>query len=831
MIYKSLIQDFFYEDSGSTALSYYLTCSGETIYTGKAYNPKGIKINIRKLVEDWLWNAMPDFRGYNGVMVEHPEACRVFSLYTDEGTLLEEYMVFLTYEDLDMPMFTYRGVNGNSDPRQKIFFCGLSDTAFSLTFDVSELYFHIDNTTVGATGGTVHVGYSTEYKNGAYYFTISSGATISSIHKGYLEVVVPENYGTERTFTIEAHNALNDELITSATITQAMANAYFIIDGDFTMFGWDNLLTVTGSTNLNDYTISLTSDWLSVSSNTVSLPTATIVFHAELGDINLDRTETVEIYYMGQLLASFTVTQKALDSGGAILGISNVPTSYYLKSADRDGVTPDYTGVTFYSRTFTAPAAYNASSGYVETDNGIVSHIGALGSESLSAVTNSRGYVDYTNGNLLYLNYHGGYYHTVVYPKGLTAISSGFTYGNYASVITFPVTHHFPEFDTYGARLKGNSWALENIYWNSIIKIPDWEVIDGVGRGFFESIPFVSGDEGGNKYNPVEHFYSNALQIGVHAFTNCDKLKEYTYSSNNTLPSSIGYEAFSGCTSLEYVNALENASGITFGHHAFTLCGTGTTNGLNTGNIVGGTFDNYVFSYAKLSSSVTVTDAVLSAHTFDHTTGVKEVTLSGIDTLHGALFWNSTVQSATTDATYFLSDALGNHPWGRGPFAFCGELKYVDAPNLVSCSFGFNGCSGLTSVNVPSLEILTGVSFNNHYPSDAWEFGYDYGAFGDCQSLQSLYLPSIKKIGLCSFRHCTSLSSLTLGSGLTEIDAYAFKDCTLLTEINFEGTMAQWNSVSFPEEPWMSGLHPAMMNWRSDSNVSTIHCSDGDIAY
>lgn len=127
MVYKSLKSDFFYSNSGITSLSYYVTCSGETIYTGKAYNFwEGIKINIRKIVEDWLWNDMPDFRDFDGVLVEHPEAMRVFGLYTDEGTLLEEYEVLLSHEEYDgTEIELIRPINAHADPRQKVFLGGV----------------------------------------------------------------------------------------------------------------------------------------------------------------------------------------------------------------------------------------------------------------------------------------------------------------------------------------------------------------------------------------------------------------------------------------------------------------------------------------------------------------------------------------------------------------------------------------------------------------------------------------------------------------------------------------------------------------------------------
>lgn len=220
MIYKSLNKDFYYVDSGSTRLSYYLTCEGETIYTGRANNPKGIKINIRKLIEDWLWNDMPDFRPYDGVTVTHPDACKTFNLYNDEGSLLGEYMVFLSYEDLDMPMFTYRGINGNADPRQKLFFCGLSDTAFTLTFDVSNMNFLIGDMGVGWPGGRITIPYTTNYKRNKYYFVEPPGLVIVSSNNGRLVVDVPRNHWGQRTFTIEVRRTYDDVVIATSVITQ-----------------------------------------------------------------------------------------------------------------------------------------------------------------------------------------------------------------------------------------------------------------------------------------------------------------------------------------------------------------------------------------------------------------------------------------------------------------------------------------------------------------------------------------------------------------------------------------------------------------------------------
>ena len=81
--------------------------------------------------------------------------------------------------------------------------------------------------------------------------------------------------------------------------------------------------------------------------------------------------------------------------------------------------------------------------------------------------------------------------------------------------------------------------------------------------------------------------------------------------------------------------------------------------------------------------------------------------------------------------------------------------------------YAFYGCSGLTSLTLPS-----GVTSIGNY------------AFRDCSGLTSLTLPSgLTEIGDYAFRDCSGLTSITLPSGVTEIGNYAFHRCSGLTSI------------------------------------------------
>ena len=235
MVYKTLASDFYYENSGITSLSYYITADSGTIYPGRVFNPRGIKINVRKAIDDWLVNEMPDFREYDGVMVHHEDAFKVFGLYSTDGTLLEEYGVFLTYEDNWLSEVTYRGIDGKADPRQKIFVGVLSDSPVDVVLDIiDKYYFNIEDVFVSDEGGIVRIPYSTNLNKNQYTVSVSSGATLLSVGDGFIEIMVPVNYSkNQKTYTIYVHRVSNGALIATSTVKQrgsGMIGKYLTLD-------------------------------------------------------------------------------------------------------------------------------------------------------------------------------------------------------------------------------------------------------------------------------------------------------------------------------------------------------------------------------------------------------------------------------------------------------------------------------------------------------------------------------------------------------------------------------------------------------------------------
>ena len=134
---------------------------------------------------------------------------------------------------------------------------------------------------------------------------------------------------------------------------------------------------------------------------------------------------------------------------------------------------------------------------------------------------------------------------------------------------------------------------------------------------------------------------------------------------------------------------------------------------------------------------------------------------------------------------------------GDNAFYRCTGLKSLTIGNLVE-SIGyaaFAGCEGLTSLTIPNSVTSIGLC-----------------AFDGCKGLKSVEIPnSVTSIGEYAFSGCTGLTSLTIPNSVTSIGEYAFSGCTCLTTIN-------WNAVNVISYPYYSNNHP----FNNCTNLSTV---------
>ena len=123
-------------------------------------------------------------------------------------------------------------------------------------------------------------------------------------------------------------------------------------------------------------------------------------------------------------------------------------------------------------------------------------------------------------------------------------------------------------------------------------------------------------------------------------------------------------------------------------------------------------------------------------------------------------------------------------------------------------------CEGITNISQKAFRYATSLT-EIAIPASVGNIGNS--AFSDCSNLTTITIPTtVTSIGASAFRGCTSLTEIAIPTSVTSIGGGVFSGCVSLTEITYNGTTAQWDSITKGQ--------------LLEYNKSVIvHCTDGDI--
>ncbi len=251
----------------------------------------------------------------------------------------------------------------------------------------------------------------------------------------------------------------------------------------------------------------------------------------------------------------------------------------------------------------------------------------------------------------------------------------------------------------------------------------------------------------------------SVTSIGSGAFYGCSKLTSVNFGENSKL-TSIGVSAFRGCSSLNavYITDISKWCAIDFYNYEA----------------------NPLYYAKKLYlNRELVTELVIP----EDVTNISDYA-----------FYNCTSLISVT-----IPDSVTSI--GNSAFSGCSRLTSITIPDSVTSigNYAFFGCKSITSITIP--DSVTSIGDR---------------AFLWCSSLISVTIPdSVTSIGNAAFSWCSSLTSITIPDSVRRIGNSAFRGCSSLTSITFQGTKAEWNSITKGS------------NWDYDTGNYTVHCTDG----
>ena len=285
----------------------------------------------------------------------------------------------------------------------------------------------------------------------------------------------------------------------------------------------------------------------------------------------------------------------------------------------------------------------------------------------------------------------------------------------------------------------------------------------------------------------------SVTSIGYRTFYGCSSLTSINIPDSVT---SIDWDAFSNCTSLTSVNIPNSVTSI--GYSAFDGCSSLTSISIPDGVT---SIGNWTFGGCSNLTSINIPDSVTSigVDAFRDCTSLTSITIPDSVTSIGY----SAFEGCSSLTSINIPDGVTSI--GNDAFFDCSSLTSINIPNSVTNIgwYAFYRCSSLSSINIPNgvtsigdgafsyCESLSSINI----PDGVTSIGYD--AFSYCESLTGINIPDgVTKIGDRAFYDCSSLTSINIPNSVTSIGNEAFSYCYNLSDVFYSNSDTEWSNIS-----------------------------------
>lgn len=342
------------------------------------------------------------------------------------------------------------------------------------------------------------------------------------------------------------------------------------------------------------------------------------------------------------------------------------------------------------------------------------------------------------------------------------------------------------------------------------------------------------------------------IGIGTKAFAENTKTPDYKRLKSIRLPSTLEFidsEAFFGCELLEEVSICQGLKKV--GADAFGKCKL-LKKVLYSGDITA--WCGIIFASSSKNSYFYSNPLSNGADLIINGKAVENLIVNGVSIINDGAFYGVKAKTVT------LEDGVTTI--GNSAFGYCKKLAVVNIPNSIQCIKGraFRATASIKSVNffggisdwfdlkfedeqslpfnpktklfigneeVKNLIVPSNVSKVKQNAFYSYQFleeltvregvkSIENYAFAHCYALAKVIISKgVTNIGESAFCCCDNLISLTIPKTIKHVKNNAFYGCENLKNIVFEGTIEQWNAITFGND------------WRMKVPAKTVTCVDG----